>query len=359
MARVKKGVTNKTEEVTNVSPEMQNLVEAMNKKFGKNAVRIGISKDKRKREYISTGILQLDKDLNGGIPVGRVTEISGENHTGKSTLALHIMAEAQKKGLMCGLIDVEGTSDDIDYMNACGVDSSKLIISNPASLEEALAIAEMWQKSGEVHVCMFDSIASSLATKTVLEAEIGESRRMGTPQQELAEYFIKYQMANNGLSREDSRPFTLIVINQLRSKINSYGDPDYTPGGRAKEFAYSVRIRLRKGDWIKEKDTIVGQITKYKIDKNKLGIPYRSGEVDFYFDENNSAGVPALNYDVFKDMVLVGVVLGVINKSGGWYSYHDIEKVQGIDKFTNELRQREDLIEKLREEVLLVERGTK
>ena len=135
--------------------------------------------------------------------------------------------------------------------------------------------------------------------------------------------------------------------------------PDYTPGGRAKEFAYSVRLRLRKGDWIKEKDNIVGQVTKYKIDKNKLGIPYRSGEVDFYFDENNSAGVPALNYDVFKDMVLVGVVSGVITKSGGWYSYHDLEKIQGLDKFTNELRKREDLIQKLREEVLLVEEKTK
>ena len=224
MARVKKGVANKTEEVTSVSPNLQNLVEAMNKKFGNNAVRIGIPKEKRKREFISTGILQLDKDLNGGIPVGRVTEISGENHTGKSTLALHILAEAQKKGLVCGMIDVENTSDDINYMNACGVDSSNLIISNPESLEEALAIAEMWQKSGEVHVCMFDSIASSLATKTVKEAEIGESRRMGTPQQELAEYFIKYQMNNNGLERRGDRPFTLIVINQLRSKIGAYGD---------------------------------------------------------------------------------------------------------------------------------------
>ena len=224
MAKVKKGVTNKAEEVTNVSPEMQNLVESMNKKFGKNAVRIGIPKDRRKREFISTGILQLDKDLNGGIPVGRVTEISGENHTGKSTLALHILAEAQKKGLVCGMIDIENTSDDIEYMNACGIDSSKLIISNPKSLEEALAIAEMWQKSGEVHVCMFDSIASSLATQTILDAEIGESRRMGTPQQELGEYFIKYQMNNNGLGREENKPFTLIVINQLRSKIGAYGD---------------------------------------------------------------------------------------------------------------------------------------
>lgn len=357
MAKVKKGVG--VDVTPSISPEMQKLIDSMNKKFGANAVRVGIPETKRKREFISTGILQLDADLNGGIPVGRVTEISGENHTGKSTLALHIMAEAQKKGLMCGLIDVEGTSDDIDYMNACGVDSSNLLISNPASLEEALAIAEMWQKSGEIQVCMFDSIASSLATQTILDAEIGESRRMGTPQQELAEYFIKYQMANNKLEREGNKPFTLIVINQLRSKIGAYGDPDYTPGGRAKEFAYSVRLRLRKGDWIKEKDNIVGQITKYKIDKNKLGVPYRSGEVDFYFDENNSAGVPALNYDVFKDMVLVGVVSGVISKSGGWYSYHDLEKIQGLDKFTNELRKREDLIQKLREEVLLVEEKTK
>lgn len=357
MAKVKKGVGVNVS--PSVSPEMQKLIESMNKKFGANAVRVGIAENQQKREFISTGILQLDADLNGGIPVGRVTEISGENHTGKSTLALHILAEAQKKGLLCGMIDVENTSDDINYMNACGVDSSNLIISNPASLEEALAIAEMWQKSGEIQVCMFDSIASSLATQTILDAEIGESRRMGTPQQELAEYFIKYQMANNKLVREGKKPFTLIVINQLRSKIGAYGDPDYTPGGRAKEFAYSVRLRLRKGDWIKEKDNIVGQITKYKIDKNKLGIPYRSGEVDFYFDENNSAGVPALNYDVFKDMVLVGVVSGVISKSGGWYSYHDLEKIQGLDKFTNELRKREDLIQKLREEVLLVEEKTK
>ena len=358
MIKKVKKVTSKKSGTTKakVSSRVDSIVTSINKRFGDNAIILGVgskSAEVYKKDFISTGILQLDADLNGGIAVGRYTEISGAFSTTKTTLGLHVLANAQKRGMTCALIDVEGTSGDEDYLRACGVDPTKIYYCTPSSLEELVDVLIELQSEGKVKFALYDSIAASMATNLELNTKIGDSMRMGVPQQELGSYFRRFQMLNNKFFRNGETPFTLVAINQLREKIGAYGDSEYTPGGRGKGFVSSCELRLRQGDWIKEKNVTVGQVVKYKISKNKMGKRMRQGEVDFYFDENE-VGVSPLNYDVMKDLIIVALQYGIIQKAGGWFSYKDLQKIQGAESFIDALKERNDLMKSIRKEVMEV-----
>lgn len=214
--------------------DLEKLIARMNKKFGENAMTLGCPRDSkgevRKVKYLSTGSLTLNVALGGGIPLGRFTEISGSFSASKSTQALHIIKEAQKIGLKCALLDVEGTTDD-KYLETIGVNVKDLIYMNPDGTEEATQALLELQRSEVVHLAVLDSFASLSPTKEY-ESDMDETVQMGLQPKILGEYFRKYTASNNRLSREGKEPFTLIGLNQLRESMVAYGDPTFTPGGK-------------------------------------------------------------------------------------------------------------------------------
>lgn len=336
------------------SQELQSLVASLNKKFGDNAISIGVPNDVAYTiERIPTGSLSLDVALGGGIPVGRYTQIAGLFSSTKTTQTLHIIAEAQKMGLVCAFFDIEGTSDEA-YFRQCGVDYDSLLYSRPDGSEEAFEMMLRLQKSGEVHLGVIDSLAA-LSPNKEQEIAMDETMRMGITQQLLGEFFRKYQANNNRLNREGKRAFTLICINQIREKIGSYGNPEYTPGGNAKDFAMSVDLRLRRGDWITEgsgeNKEVVGQVVKFKVEKNKTYRRMMTGEFDFYFTSENAANVEELHNDKFKEMIILAVEFGIIDRKGAWFMYKD-QKFQGMPALIDAFRNDDDLVEEVREEVL-------
>ena len=336
--------------------DLTKLMSELNKKFGVNCVTLGVPKDEEGNpktvERLSTGSITLDLALGGGIPEGRFIELSGAYSSTKTTQALHIIREAQQKGYICALVDVEGTTDEA-FLEMLGVDTSTLLYSQPDGMEEACQLILDMQKSGEVQLCVLDSIAAMSPNKEQ-ETSMEDTVRMGIPQQILGEFFRKFQANNNRLNREGRRPFTLIGINQLREKIGAYGDPEYTPGGRAKGFACSVDIRLRRGDWITEGTgndrEIVGQVVKFKIEKNKTFKRMQTGEFDFYFAENNS-GTPVFYNDREKEIVMCAVEWGIIERTGAWFMCYG-QKYQGLAALVNALKKDPDMVETLKNDVL-------
>lgn len=349
-----KGATKKTASPKKtIPPELMKVVNDLNKKFGENTVKIGVDPDREVLKRIPTGSISLDIALGGGIPEGRFIEISGNESSSKTTQTCHIIREAQKLGYVVAFFDIEGTSD-MDYFEQLGIDTDSLIYSRPDSMEEATEAMLQLQRSGYVTMGVFDSIASMTPNKEV-ESKMDETVRMGIPQQLLGEFFRKWQSNNNRLGREGKTLFTLIGINQLREKIGAYGDPEYTPGGKAKAFFSSVNLRLRKGDWISEgtgdNKEIVGQIVKFKVEKNKTYKRMQTGEFDFYFSEDNSAGVKPLYNDNFKEIVLCAVEWGVIERRGAWFYYED-NKYQGIDSLINSFKESPEIVSKIKEQVI-------
>jgi recombination protein RecA len=206
--------------------DLTKLMSELNKKFGVNCVTLGVPKDEEGNpktvERLSTGSITLDLALGGGIPEGRFIELSGAYSSTKTAQALHIIREAQQKGYICALVDVEGTTDEA-FLEMLGVDTGTLLYSQPDGMEEACQLILDMQKSGEVQLCVLDSIAAMSPNKEQ-ETSMEDTVRMGIPQQILGEFFRKFQANNNRLNREGRRPFTLIGINQLREKIGAYGD---------------------------------------------------------------------------------------------------------------------------------------
>lgn len=335
---------------------LSKLTADLNKKFGANCITLGVPKDSegniREIKRIPTGSISLDIALGGGIPEGRFIEMSGAYSSTKTTQALHMIREAQNMGYVCALVDVEGTTDEA-FLEALGVNVETLLYSQPDGMEEACQLILDMQKSGAVNFCVLDSIAAMSPNKEQ-ETSMEETVRMGIPQQILGEFFRKFQANNNRLNRENKTPFTLIGINQLREKIGAYGDPEYTPGGRAKGFTCSVDIRLRRGDWITEGTgndrEIVGQVVKFKIEKNKTFKRMTTGEFDFYFAENSGGIAPFFN-DNEKEVVMCAVEWGVIERTGSWFVCYD-KKYQGINGLVSALKESPELVKKLREDVL-------
>jgi recombination protein RecA len=306
------------------------------KQFGKGTVmKLGQKGAAVAVESIPTGSISFDLALGiGGFPRGRVVEIFGPEATGKTTLALHVIAEAQKRGGQAAFIDAEHALD-ATYAARVGIDVDNLLISQPDYGEQALEIAEVLVRSGAVDVVVVDSVAA-LVPKAELEGEMGDSH-MGLQARLMSQALRK-------LTAIVARSKTcFIFINQIREKIGMFiGNPETTTGGRALKFYSSMRIDVRRLSIIKDGDQVVGNRAKVKIVKNKMAPPFREAQFDIIFGEGISHQ---------GDLVDLGFETGILDKSGTWYSYKNERLGQGRDNVKKLLKENPELAARLEEEI--------
>ena len=297
------------------------------KQFGKGAViRMG-ERASRDIQVIPTGCLDLDMALGvGGLPRGRVVEIYGPESSGKTTVALHVVAEAQKMGGVAAFIDAEHALDPV-YARKLGVDVDQLYVSQPDTGEQALEICEALVRSGAIDIVVIDSVAA-LVPKAEIDGEMGDSF-VGLQARLMSQALRKL----TGIVNKTNS--TCIFINQLREKVGvMYGNPETTPGGRALKFYASVRIDIRRGEQLKDGTTVVGNRTKAKIVKNKVAPPFRTAEFDILYGEGISKEGSLLDN---------AVALDIIHKSGAWFSYGDQRIGQGRENTRKFLKENPEI----------------
>lgn len=314
---------------------LEDALEEIKQRFGEGAV---MKLDDVKRvdvDVIPTGSISLDWALGvGGVPRGRVIEIFGIESTGKTTLALHILAEAQKKGGVAAFIDAEHAMDP-EYAKKIGVNVDNLLISQPDSGEQALQIVETLVRSKAVDVIVIDSVAA-LTPRAEIEGEIGD--------QHIGRQARLMSQALRMLSSIVSKTRTSIVfLNQTRMKIGIiFGNPEVTPGGMALKFYSSVRIRLSRIAQIKSKDEIIGSRIKANIVKNKVAAPFRTAEFDIYYNE----GISKL-----ADLVNTGLKYGIIKKRGSWYEFETKKIGQGMEGAKEFLKENPKIVQEIGKEI--------
>jgi len=314
---------------------LEDALEEIKQRFGESAI---MKLDDVKRVHIdsiSTGSISLDWALGiGGVPRGRVIEIFGSESSGKTTLALHILAESQKKGGVCAFIDAEHALDP-EYAKKVGVNINDLLISQPDSGEQALEIVETLVRSKEITVIVIDSVAA-LTPKTEIEGEMGD-QQIGLQARLMSKALRK-------LSAIISKTGTTVVfLNQTRMKIGvMFGDPTTTPGGMALKFYSSVRIRLTRIAQIKRKDEIIGSRVRAKVVKNKIAAPFRTVEFDIYYNE----GISKL-----ADIISIGLKNSIIKRRGSWYEFKENKIGQGMEGAKEFLKENRKIMKELEKEV--------
>ena len=326
----------KKEKVQEKSGELDSLLQALRTKFGEEAVmKLGEAR-KVNIEVVPTGSLSLDLALGvGGLPKGRIIEIFGPESSGKSTLALNIVAQAQKQGGRAAFIDAEHAMDP-DYAGRMGVNVNELLISQPSSGEEALNILESLVRSGIIDVIVVDSVAA-LTPQREIDGEMGD-QHIGLQARMMSQALRK-------LTAIAAKSGTMIVfINQLREKIGiMWGNPETTPGGRALKFYSSVRIDLRRIAQVKKGDQIVGNRVKAKVVKNKIAPPFRIAEFDIIFGEG-------ISYE--GDVLNMALNQGVVKKSGASYSFGEEKLGVGLETVRKSLQENKKLLNQIKKEVL-------
>lgn len=305
------------------------------KQFGKGAVMKLGQNTTMNVESISTGSLSLDMALGiGGLPRGRIVEIFGPESSGKTTVALHVIAEAQKGGGECAFIDVEHALDPI-YAQALGVNIDNLLVSQPDTGEQALEITEALVRSGAIDVIVIDSVAA-MVTRAEIEGEMGDAH-VGT-QARLMSQALRKLTSVIGKSQTIA-----IFINQLREKIGvMYGNPETTPGGRALKFYASVRLDVRRTETLKVGSEMVGNRTRAKVVKNKVAPPFKEGEFDIMYGQGISKDGEILD---------MAVKLGVVQKSGAWFYYGEKRLGQGRDNVKRYIIENPDFSAELEKQI--------
>lgn len=319
----------------NKNESIQNAFKHIEKQYGKGAVMILGEAPKQQIDSISTGAINLDIALGiGGIPRGRIIEIYGPESSGKTTLALHIIAEAQKKGGIAAFIDAEHALDPI-YASNLGVNIDGLIVSQPDTGEQGLEIAESLVRSSAIDVVVVDSVAA-LVPRAEIDGDMGATH-VGLQARLMSQALRKLAGA---ISKSNT---SVIFINQLREKVGvMFGNPETTTGGRALKFYSSVRMEVRRGEPIKKGEDIIGNRTKVKVVKNKVAPPFKQVEFDIMYGEGISKLGAIL--DMASDV-------DIIKKAGAWYSYEDERLGQGRENAKDYLEKNPDLLNEITEKV--------
>lgn len=321
---------------------LETTLSQIEKQFGKGAImRLGSESTLLERGVISTGSMSVDLALGvGGVPRGRVVEIYGPESGGKTTLSLHVVAEAQKSGGVAAFIDAEHALDP-SYARALGVDTENLLVSQPDTGEQALDIAELLVRSGAVDVVVIDSVAA-LVPRAEIEGEMGDSH-VGLQARLMSQALRKL---TGVLSKSKT---TAIFINQIREKIGVlYGNPETTPGGRALKFYSSVRIEVRRKGDVKTSGEKIGNRTRVKITKNKVAPPFRETEVEIMFGKG---------IDKLGDLINIASDLDIIQKSGSYFKYQGDTLGQGKEKASTYLSEHPELTEQIRQQVIATIKG--